>query len=79
MNNINSLFLILPLTSGAFDTAFQSGITVNKAMLIILSIKWRTYSSFSWGKQWGMDGYVKIARDKNNHCGTASFAVYPTV
>ncbi|XP_020014812.2 procathepsin L-like isoform X5 [Castor canadensis] len=33
----------------------------------------------SWGKQWGMDGYVKIARDKNNHCGTASFAVYPTV
>ncbi|XP_005078488.1 cathepsin R [Mesocricetus auratus] len=33
----------------------------------------------SWGKKWGLGGYMKIAKDKNNHCGIASFARYPTV
>ncbi|XP_051050488.1 cathepsin Q [Phodopus roborovskii] len=33
----------------------------------------------SWGKKWGMRGYMKIAKDQNNHCGIASFAQYPIV
>ncbi|XP_032740669.1 cathepsin R [Rattus rattus] len=33
----------------------------------------------SWGKQWGMRGYMKIAKDKNNHCAIASYAHYPTI
>ncbi|XP_076429642.1 cathepsin R-like isoform X2 [Peromyscus maniculatus bairdii] len=32
----------------------------------------------SWGKQWGRKGYMKIAKDWNNHCGIASYAYYPT-
>ncbi|OBS76496.1 hypothetical protein A6R68_17052, partial [Neotoma lepida] len=33
----------------------------------------------SWGEDWGMSGYIKMARDRNNNCGIASYAIYPTV
>ncbi|XP_051007082.1 cathepsin 8-like isoform X2 [Acomys russatus] len=33
----------------------------------------------SHGEGWGMNGYMKIARDRNNHCGVATFAFYPRV
>jgi cathepsin L len=31
----------------------------------------------TYGTSWGMNGYMKMARNKNNHCGVADFAVYP--
>ncbi|ERE80697.1 cathepsin L1-like protein [Cricetulus griseus] len=33
----------------------------------------------SWGTYWGMNGYIKMARDRNNNCGIATYAMYPTV
>ncbi|XP_034366556.1 cathepsin 8-like isoform X1 [Arvicanthis niloticus] len=33
----------------------------------------------SHGEEWGMNGYMKIARGRNNHCGIATYAVYPRV
>ncbi|XP_063534599.1 procathepsin L-like [Cydia strobilella] len=33
----------------------------------------------SWGKRWGRNGYIKMARNRDNNCGIASSASYPLV
>ncbi|XP_030752387.1 cathepsin L1-like [Sitophilus oryzae] len=33
----------------------------------------------SYGAQWGIGGYIKMAKEANNHCGIANQATYPLV
>jgi len=33
----------------------------------------------SWSEKWGLDGYIKMTKDKDNQCGVASSASYPIV
>ncbi|KAJ3648358.1 hypothetical protein Zmor_020168 [Zophobas morio] len=33
----------------------------------------------SWGSDWGLDGYIKMARNRDNNCGIASSALVPVL
>jgi len=33
----------------------------------------------SWGTQWGMSGYIWMSKGRNNNCGIATMASYPTL
>lgn len=57
---------------------------INHAMLAVgygTDEKGRDYFLLknSWGDNWGEDGYIRIARNKKNHCGIATTATYPVV
>uniref|UniRef100_A0A8D0C4Q0 Cathepsin L1-like n=1 Tax=Salvator merianae TaxID=96440 RepID=A0A8D0C4Q0_SALMN len=33
----------------------------------------------SWSEKWGEDGYMRLVKGRDNHCGVANQATYPTI
>lgn len=80
--NLNHAMLVVGYGSDSV-TGLDYWILKNRQVATPLS---RNHSSFyyslnthSWGKYWGDDGYMYMARNQNNMCGIATAATYPNL
>lgn len=70
--------------SGVYDDTecSSSSRALNHAVLLVGYGTDRNYGDYwivknSWGSKWGDSGYFKLARNRHNLCGIASYAVVP--
>jgi len=69
---------------GIYDEVNCSSTKLDHGVLLVgygLNVHGKEYwlVKNSWGERWGLKGYVKMVRNKNNQCGVASAASYPLV
>lgn len=70
---------------GVYDDPSCYGDKLSHAVLVVgydrdpLSGKDYWIVKNSWGPQWGANGYIYMARNRNNQCGIASSVSYPIV
>jgi cathepsin L len=63
--------------SGVYDEPECSQVALNHAVLVVGYSKTYWIVKNSQGTQWGMEGYIYMARGKGNQCGIASMGFVP--
>lgn len=54
-------------------------IFMNKIFLSSCNVNFSFYENCSWSAGWGEQGYIRMARNRNNACGIATLPSYPMV
>ncbi|KAK6620832.1 hypothetical protein RUM43_011128 [Polyplax serrata] len=71
--------------SGIYEDVECNANSLNHAMAVVgYGVDYKTNKQYwlvknSWGTDWGMDGYIKMARNAGNMCGIATRPVFPNV
>jgi len=63
---------------GIYDPPGCSNSTLDLSILVVGYTPDYWICQNSWGTDWGMEGYIWIARNKHNECGIASEACFAT-
>ncbi|XP_072561499.1 cathepsin K-like [Paramormyrops kingsleyae] len=69
---------------GVYNDPMCSADDIDHAVLVVgYSYTWRGKKYWiiknSWGTDWGVNGYMRLARNGNNTCGIATMASYPII
>ncbi|KAF8796169.1 Cathepsin L like protein [Argiope bruennichi] len=61
------------------EEALKKAVATVGPISVAIDASHDSFQTYHWGTTWGIKGYIKMARNKDNQCGIATQASYPLV